>query len=104
MLRVQPITSLDEPILEPYRTMRRQFDHWRQEIFVAEGEKVVRRLLESPISVISVLMPAAALVQLESLLQTRPERIIAFTADKTLLEQLTGFALYQGVLALARVP
>ena len=31
--------------LEPYRTMRRTVEHRRQGIFVAEGEKVVRRLL-----------------------------------------------------------
>ena len=47
MHRVQRIVSFELPGLQPYRTMRRQDDHRQQRIFVAEGEKVVRRLLES---------------------------------------------------------
>src|SRR5438445_6629687 len=104
MLRVQPITSLDEPILEPYRTMRRQLDHQRQQIFVAEGEKVVRRLLESHLTVLSLLLPAEWLQRLEPLLNSRREEIHAFVAPKPLLETLTGFSMYQGVLALGAIP
>ena len=47
MFEAQNIESFDLPELQPYRTMRRQHDHRVQGIFVAEGEKVVRRLLES---------------------------------------------------------
>ena len=47
MYRLQKIESFDLPELQPYRTMRRQHEHRQQGIFVAEGEKVVRRLLES---------------------------------------------------------
>ena len=104
MFQIERLDSLDDPRLVPYRTMRRQFDHWQQEIFVAEGEKVVRRLLESRIPVISVLLPGEQLPELEPLLRKRSEQIFAFTAKKSLLEQLTGFQLYQGVLALAKVP
>jgi tRNA G18 (ribose-2'-O)-methylase SpoU len=104
MLEIEKLESLDDARLAPYRTMRRQFDHWKEEIFVAEGEKVVRRLIESTIPIISVLMPESTLVELTPLLHKRPERIIGFTATKTVLEQLTGFTLYQGVLALAKVP
>src|SRR5262245_22315413 len=104
MLEIEKLESLDDPRVAPYRTMRRQFDHWKEEIFVAEGEKVVGRLIESGIQMISVLLPEAALAELEPLLRKRPERVLAFTANKPLLEQLTGFQLYQGVLALAKVP
>ena len=37
--------------------MRRQFEQREQGIFVAEGEKVVRRLLESDLTVVSALLP-----------------------------------------------
>src|SRR5256885_2984541 len=104
MFEVHPIDSLDDPRLAPYRTMRRQFDHYEQEIFVAEGAKVVRRLLESSIPIISVLMPALKLAQFEPLLKARAELVPVFTGAKALLEQLTGFSMYQGVLALAKVP
>ena len=33
-----PITDLDLPELQPYRTLRRQEEHYRQRIFVVEGE------------------------------------------------------------------
>jgi tRNA G18 (ribose-2'-O)-methylase SpoU len=99
-----PIQSLDDPRLAPYRTMRRQLDHLREEIFVAEGEKVVERLLESSIPVISLLLPNGKLEHFEKRLANRKERITVFTAPKSVLEELTGFHLYQGVLALAKVP
>ena len=53
MLRVRKIDSLELPELVPYRTMRRQGEHREQGIFVAEGEKVVRRLLESEFSFVA---------------------------------------------------
>ena len=98
------IQSLEDPRLAPYRTMRRQLDHLREEIFVAEGEKVVERLLESPIPVISLLLPEGKIGRFEKQLQGRKEKIMVFTAPKSVLEELTGFHLYQGVLALAKVP
>ena len=57
MVRIQQIESFDLPDLQPYRTMRRQLEHRNQGIFVAEGEKVVRRLLESHLTIVSVLLP-----------------------------------------------
>jgi tRNA G18 (ribose-2'-O)-methylase SpoU len=84
--------------------MRRQVEHREQGIFVAEGEKVVRRLLESRLSVRSVLMPPKWLPEFETLLKTRAEEIRVFLAEKKLLETLTGFSMYQGLLAVAQVP
>ena len=73
-------------------------------IFVAEGEKVVRRLLESQLTVISMLLPPKWLDQLQTIIEKRPERIQVYVADKPLLETLTGFSLYQGLLAIGTVP
>src|SRR5437016_11529031 len=104
MLTIRHITSLDLPELQPYRTMRHQTEHREQGIFVAEGEKVVRRLLESHLKVISLLLPEQWVRELEPLLQARPEQIDVFVAAKKLLETLTGFSMYQGVLAMAEIP
>ena len=104
MYRSQKIESFDLPELQPYRTMRRQHEHRQQGIFVAEGEKVVRRLLESSFGVVSVLLPEKWLRELEPLLQARPEEIQVFVAEKALLETLTGFSMYQGLLAVGKVP
>ncbi|MBN2507662.1 MAG: RNA methyltransferase [Verrucomicrobia bacterium] len=104
MIRVEAMASLDDPRLAPYRTMRDQQAHREQQLFVAEGEKLVRRLLESRFDVVSVLLPPKWLDNLRPLLEARPETIDVFVADKAVLEQLTGYSSYQGLLALGRVP
>lgn len=101
---IEIIDSLDRPELAPYRTMREQSDHYRRGIFVAEGEKVVRRLLESDLTVLSLLLPPKWIESFKPLLKSRPEQIRVFIGEKEILQNLTGFSMYQGVLALARVP
>ncbi|HEU0207743.1 MAG TPA: RNA methyltransferase [Candidatus Udaeobacter sp.] len=104
MFTVEQIDSFDRPELQPYQTMRRQMAHREQGIFVAEGEKVVRRLLESKFGVVSALMPERWLTELEPLLKGRPETVRVFIAEKPLLETLTGYSMYQGLLAVGRIP
>jgi tRNA G18 (ribose-2'-O)-methylase SpoU len=104
MFTVEYIESFDLPELQPYRTMRRQMAQRDQGIFVAEGEKVVRRLLESKFGVVSALMPERWLIELEPLLKARPETVRTFIAEKELLETLTGFSMYQGLLAVGQIP
>ena len=104
MVKIHKIDSLDLPELAPYRTMRQQLEHRRQQIFIAEGEKVVRRLLESRFAVVSVLLPEKWLRVLEPVLKARREEIQVYVAEKEALEKLTGFSMYQGLLAMGRIP
>ena len=104
MLHIQKIHSFDLPDLQPYRTMRRPLEHEQQGIFVAEGEKVVRRLLQSHFIVVSALLSEKWLCEFEPLLKARSETIHIYIAEKPLLEQLTGFSMFQGVLAIGRIP
>jgi len=104
MIHIHKITSLDLPELAPYRTMRRPLEHEAQGIFVAEGEKVVRRLLESRFEVVSVLLPEKHLDSFRPLLEARPEKLAVYLADKKLLESLIGFSMYQGQLAVGKIP
>jgi tRNA G18 (ribose-2'-O)-methylase SpoU len=105
-LRVEPVRTLDAPELGPYRTMRRQLEHRQQRIFVAEGDKVVQRLLESALPVVSLLLPPEWLEKFKPLLDRRVQKedIVAYTAEKNVLEELTGFSMYQGVLGIGRIP
>ena len=84
--------------------MRRPLEHREQGIFVAEGEKVVRRLLESSFEVVTVLLPPKWLPEYEPLLQLRPEDIPVYLAEKDVLEELIGFSMYQGLLAVGKLP
>jgi tRNA G18 (ribose-2'-O)-methylase SpoU len=103
-LRIQKVSSLDLPELVPYRTMRRSAEHEAQGIFIAEGEKVTRRLLESRFIVVSVVLPEKWLEDFRPLLETRSEDFTVYLAEKELLESITGFSLFQGVLAVGKIP
>jgi tRNA G18 (ribose-2'-O)-methylase SpoU len=98
------LSSLDHPSLLPYRTLKRPLDHQRQGIFVAEGEKVVRRLVESKLLVISILLTQDWFSTYEPLVKSRPEQIEVFVADQRLLEQIVGIRLHQGIMAVAKNP
>ncbi|MDL5046607.1 TrmH family RNA methyltransferase [Oscillatoria amoena NRMC-F 0135] len=107
MIPTRNLLTLDIPELAAYKTMRRPQEHRDAGLFVAEGEKTVRRLLESPLRVRNLLLPPHWLEEYTPLIQKRfdsGESIDIFTADKKLLESLTGFSFYQGVLAMAEVP
>jgi tRNA G18 (ribose-2'-O)-methylase SpoU len=104
MLTIQTIGSLDLPELEPYRTMRRTAEHERRGVFVAEGDKVVRRLLDTPLTVLSVLVTPEWLENLRPALAARKETVHAYVGEKKLLEGMVGFELYHGLLALAQIP
>jgi len=105
MARILPVTDWEVPLLAPFKSMRWQTGHREQGIFVAEGEKVARRLLESPLEVLTVLAPPKWIESYAELLARRPEPdLIAYFAEKEAIEAFTGFDMYQGVLALGRVP
>jgi tRNA G18 (ribose-2'-O)-methylase SpoU len=96
------ITDLDLPELEPYRTLRRPEDHWRRKIFVAEGEKVVRRLMQTGLHIISFLMTPQWKQQLFP--DDSASKAPVYIASKDLLETIVGFPLHQGIMAVANVP
>lgn len=99
------IQSLELPLLAPYRTMRQPMDHLRTGIFVAEGSKVVLRLLRSTLTMESLLLTPE---WFDRLFADGPPRIgldiPAYVAPKELLEQIVGFHLHQGIMAVAKIP
>lgn len=104
MFQIHQIDSFDDPRLAPYVNMRAQVDHLTEGVFIAEGEKVVRRMLESQLVPISLLLPPNWLPDYQSLFADHPGSIDLFVAPKNVLTRLTGFTLFQGVLGLGRVP
>ncbi len=103
-LTIQKITDFDGPELAPYRTMRRSVEHAKEGIFVAEGDKVVQRLLESHFHVVSVVLPENRLEEFRPLLAGRPEPIHVYLAERKFLVTLVGIELFQGVLAVGKIP
>ena len=99
------IQSFSLPELQPYRTLRRSVEHRKKGIFVAEGEKVVRRLLASDLTIISMLLTPEWYEQLSSeneMTARHPPAV--FIAEKELLNTIVGYNLHQGIMAIAKVP
>jgi tRNA G18 (ribose-2'-O)-methylase SpoU len=103
-MQIIRVTGLNRPELAPYGTLRQSEEHKRAGIFVAEGDKVVRRLLESHFGVVSVLLPERRLAELEPLIRARAEDVPVYLMELAELEKLTGFPFFQGVLAVGKIP
>jgi len=103
-MHVQYVTTFDRPELAPYATLRQHEEHREAGIFVAEGAKVVHRLLESDFGVVSVLLPEKRMAEFEPLIRARTEDVMVYVMEIAELEKLTGFPFFQGVLAVGRIP
>jgi tRNA G18 (ribose-2'-O)-methylase SpoU len=103
-MKIIPVADLSEKGLEPYRTLRRPVDHQREGIFVAEGEKVVQRLLDSALLVHSALMTPEWLNVYRVKLESSHPEIVVYVAEKPMLESIVGFHLHQGIMAVAGIP
>lgn len=104
-IRFQPISTLDLPELAPYRSLKRSAEHEALGIFVVEGDKVLLRMLESHFTVVSVLLQKERLAEFEPLLRARAEKeIIVYVCEKSVMTELVGFEIYQGVLAIGKIP
>jgi tRNA G18 (ribose-2'-O)-methylase SpoU len=103
-LTIIDVASIEHPHLEPYRTLKRPLEHQKEGIFVAEGEKVVRRLLSSSLRILSILLTPEWFALYRSLLEARSETISVHIAKKELMETIVGFELHNGIMAVAKVP
>lgn len=104
MLSIHHVDRIDLPDLAAYRTLRQPTEHFRSGMFVAEGDKVVRKLLESSLSVCSVLLTPEWFALLRPLLDIRPEQINVYVASKHAVESIVGYNLHQGLMAVGKIP
>jgi tRNA G18 (ribose-2'-O)-methylase SpoU len=97
-VRHHSIESLDDPALAPYRDLKRSnLTRWSGR-FIAEGDKVVLRLLASDFAVESVLAAESFAEQVLPLLQSRPATCLLVAADD-LVPGIVGFNFHRGLLA-----
>jgi tRNA G18 (ribose-2'-O)-methylase SpoU len=68
-------------------------------LFIAEGELVVRRLVDSPYRLQSLLVTPTRLRTIEDLIARLDPEIPVFVAPQTLMNQISGFNMHRGVLA-----
>lgn len=91
--------ALNDPRLEPYQNLKRtNHTRWSGR-FIAEGEKVVERLLESRLQTDSVLVAEDRLPWIQEKLQRREIAPPCFVLPSADCHKLVGFEFHQGVLA-----
>jgi len=112
MANIIEITDLSAPALDPYaRLTENQLRSRRtpeKGTFIAESKTVVTLALDAGYTPLSFLMEKGQLYGASADLAVRITAeygdIPIYTADNALLEQLTGFSLSRGVLAVMRRP
>ena len=87
------IDSLTDHRLRPYLDLRNKRLPARAGKFIAEGDLVVGRLLESPYQVESLVVADNQLHRLAI-----PEQTVVYVTPHTLIESLIGFKFHRGIL------
>jgi tRNA G18 (ribose-2'-O)-methylase SpoU len=94
------IDSLDDPRLDCYRDLRHGGSR-ADDVFIAEGDKLVRRLLASRCQTESILCTSEARIELADQI---PPGVAVFIAETRIIAQVIGFKFHRGVLAAGRPP
>lgn len=94
-----PIADLTDPRVEPYRNLKASNLMRHGELFIAEGTKVVARLLQSDFEVASVLLSEKREAEW---LPKVPEHIPVYIVPQEVGAQVVGFNFHVGVVACGR--
>lgn len=94
-----PLTSLTDHRVAPYAHLNQTNLTRGSKLFVAEGEKVVQRLIASNYITDSILAEEEWAERLEPLV---PAETPIYVAPRELLTELVGFGFHRGVLACGR--
>jgi tRNA G18 (ribose-2'-O)-methylase SpoU len=94
-----PVSSIDDPRLAAYRELSQRNLTRQSGLFIAEGEKVVERLIESRFETDSVLAEPAHAERYQPRL---PDEVPIYVASRHLLQETIGFHFHRGILACGR--
>jgi len=99
------ITTLADPRVANYQYLSSPAELRQRGLFVAEGRLVVRRLLASTrFRIRSVLVTPTAFEALGNALDPIPANTPVFVVDQGLMNEIAGFNIHRGCLALADRP
>ena len=102
------ITAADDSRIAPFRSLKQRSDRLsaRSEIIV-EGPQAVRRLLRSSLTITALLIEEKYFPEISADLPAFPKTGMPcewLVAERSVLNELVGFRLHQGILASARRP
>jgi tRNA G18 (ribose-2'-O)-methylase SpoU len=107
---ITDITDAGDPRLADYRALKERHLNAEGGRFVAESERVVRRLLASPLGVHSVLVTPPRLRAIEDALGDALEArrgdgdLPIYVASQSVLDEIAGFHVHRGCLAIGERP
>ena len=102
---IVPVHKADDPRLEPYRDIRERDLVGRDGLFIAEGRVVLEKLIAAhPERLVSVLVAAHRVGGLAEVLAGLPDGTPVYSAAQTAMDEVVGFPIHRGILALGRKP
>jgi tRNA G18 (ribose-2'-O)-methylase SpoU len=101
--RIVAIDEPNDPRIAAYRDIREADLVGREGHFVAEGEVVVRVLLTaSRHKAVSLLLAEKRVAALQAEIEGLPDSVPAYIAPQEILDEIAGFPMHRGILALGR--
>jgi tRNA G18 (ribose-2'-O)-methylase SpoU len=97
-LAILRIDDLDDPRLAPYRALKKNNATRSSSHFVVEGDKLVRRLLDSDFQILSLLVAEQHLPAVADLANHDVDVLVV---DRPAIEQIVGFNFHRGMLGCA---
>ncbi len=105
MPHIIPLDDPDDPRLEPYRAVRERDLVGRDGLYVVEGRVVLEKAVAAdPSAIQSVLVAAHRVAALADVLAGLPAETPVYAAAQAAMDQVVGFPIHRGILALARKP
>jgi len=98
------IQDQDDARLSAYRSLKGKKLE-RDGIFIAEGDKVVKSMIESGCRVVSCLTGKDAITRYKDLLTAMAKKgVPAYIADTEVIEGIIGFRFHRGIMAVGHCP
>jgi tRNA G18 (ribose-2'-O)-methylase SpoU len=98
------ISSFHASAVEDFRSLRGNSGHLEKGLFIAESEKIVRKVLESSIEIPFAYMTEEHFENLRPPFKHRIDTTNVFLASKEEMEKIVGYQLHQGVMLACRIP
>ena len=100
------IKEINDIRIDLYKSLRfTPVSHTKNNIFIAEGKKVTLKLLKSNIDVFSVFAVSEFYEEYSDLISNKDvSEDNLFFAEKKIMEQIVGFKLHSGVMAIGKQP
>lgn len=98
------IQKYDPSAVDVFRSLRGKSGLFEQGLFIAESEKVAKKVLESSTEIASAYMTEEHFESLRPLFNNRSDATDVFLASKEEMGKVVGYPLHQGIMLACRIP